>query len=146
MQISVININQVVVSSIWLPFSKLAAVGYTEILLLIWRMLLDGMHFSIYNADLTKWNCAQNGNVNLRSIPKSLFWGWPLHHPYARMLPTQGQVIDVCWRGFSYPCRSPHPCCREGIAWNRRLHPVSGRCSMWHIADCTNCSKRSISF
>ena len=43
-------------------------------------------------------------------------------------------MIDVWWRGFSYPCRSPHPCCRDSIAWNSRLHPVTCRCSTWHIA------------
>ena len=67
-------------------------------------------------------------NLNLRTIPKSLLWGWPLQHPYSRMLPTQGQMIDVWWR--------------DTIAWNSRLHPVSCWCSRWHIADCTNCSNR----
>ena len=72
---------------------------------------------------------------------KSLFWGWPLHHPYSRMhLPANTRsMMDVWWRGFS------------------RLHSATGRCSRWHIADCINCSncckllmistpKRSISF
>ena len=42
---------------------------------------------------------------------KVLFWGWPLHHPYSRMLPTQGQMLDMRWRGLRlchHHCRSPY--------------------------------------